>query len=320
MQKTILIVEDDQELRIFLKKILSANNFKVTEASDGAEALEAVEKYFPDLVLLDFGLPKVSGETVCVKIKKDHPDIIIVALTEKKGSLDVVHGLQIGADDYISKPFVAEELIARIDTRFKTSAKEDSEPKEKPARNASASDAGGPARDAPARKIVLKESTALIVARLVITEAIFGLLFFLISILFYYLSSYINTVFLSSLYLIILAGGLLINVAVAISIVLKWNSEYTEVSGDGVVKHSGILHRKEQKYACNFIEGAKLDQSFLGLLLNYGTIELYDPALKEQVYLLNIANPKSSSKIIQDIVSKEKTKPMPFIAQENKQE
>ena len=65
VQKTILIVDDDNDLRSFLKKILAANNFKVAEASDGAEALEAVEKYFPDLVLLDFGLPKVSGETVC---------------------------------------------------------------------------------------------------------------------------------------------------------------------------------------------------------------------------------------------------------------
>src|SRR3989344_4175585 len=117
MQKTILVVEDDDELRGFLKKVLAANNFKVVEAADGAQALETVEKYLPNLVLLDFGLPKVPGETVCVKIKKDHPEIIVIALTEKNQSADVVHGLQIGADDYISKPFVAEELIARIDTR-----------------------------------------------------------------------------------------------------------------------------------------------------------------------------------------------------------
>ncbi len=80
------------------------------------------------------------------------------------------------------------------------------------------------------------------------------------------------------------------------------------------------MHRKEQKYACNFVEGAKVEQSFLGLLFNYGTIELYDPALKEQVYLLNIANPKKYSEIIQDIVSKEKNKSMPFVAAENNQE
>ncbi|MBI2040400.1 response regulator transcription factor [Candidatus Microgenomates bacterium] len=306
MQKTILIVEDDDDLRNFLKKILAANNFKVAEAADGAEALEAVEKFFPDLVLLDFGLPKVSGETVCVKIKKDHPDIIVIALTEKSSGLDVVHGLQIGADDYISKPFVAEELIARIDTRFKTAASGQVEPKEK--------------EQPAAEKIVLRESVVLIIIRLIFTEAIFGLSVFLTSILFSYLNPYLNAGSFSSLYFIVLITGLLINIGIVILITLKWNCEYTEVSREGVIKHSGILYRKEQKYACNFVEAAKLEQSLLGLLFNYGTIELYDPALKEQVYLLNIANPKKNSKTIQNIVSKEKNKPMPFIVQENKQE
>jgi len=94
---------------------------------------------------------------------------------------------------------------------------------------------------------------------------------------------------------------------------LKWNFEYTEISNEGVIKHSGILHRKEQKYACNFVEGAKLEQSLLGLMFNYGTIELYDPALKEQVYIMNITDPKSFSEVIQDIISKDQNKPMPFI-------
>ncbi len=303
MQKTILIVEDDDNLRGILKKVLAANNFRVAEAADGAEALEAVEKYFPDLVLLDFGLPKVSGETVCVKIKKDHPNIIVIALTEKKQSSDVVHGLQIGVDDYISKPFVAEELIARIDTRFKTAANGNSEPKEK--------------RELQIGKLVLRESIVLIIIRLIFTEAMFGLSIFLIGILFSYLSLYIGSADSSSLYLIALVGGFLVNIVIVIFIALKWNSEYTEVSKEGVIKHSGIFNRKEQKYACNFVEGAKLDQSFLGVLLDYGTIELYDPALKEQVYLLNVASPRKYSEIIQDILSKVQNKPMPFIVQEN---
>ena len=307
MQKTILVVEDDDDLRNFLKKVLAANNYKVAEAADGAEALEAVEKYFPDLVLLDFGLPKVTGETVCVKVKKDHPEIIIVALTEKTQSSDVVHGLQIGADDYISKPFVAEELVARIDARFKTAVNGQGEPKKKE-------------EPEEIRKIILRESIVLIIIRLIFTEAILGLSLFLLSILSSYLSSYLNTTYFSSLYLIVLAGGFLINIGIVILIALKWNSEYTEVSREGVIKHSGILSRKEQKYACNFVEGAKLDQSLLGLLFNYGTIELYDPALKEQVYLLNIANPKRYSETIQNIVSQEKDKPMPFIAEGNNQE
>ncbi len=301
MQKTILVVEDDDTLRNFLKKVLAANNYKVAEAADGAEALEAVEKYFPDLVLLDFGLPKVTGETVCVKVKKDHPEIIVIALTEKTRSSDIVHGLQIGADDYISKPFVAEEVVARIDARFKTAVNGQSEPKvkeEKP----------------EIEKIILRESIVLIVIRLIFTEAIFGFALFLLSILFSYISPYLNITYPSGLYFIVLAGGFLINIGIVISITLKWNSEYTEVSKEGVIKHSGILQRKEQTYACNFVEGAKLEQSLLGLLFNYGTIELYDPALKEQVYLLNIANPKRYSEKIKNIVSKEENKPMPFIA------
>lgn len=308
VQKTILIVEDERDLREFLKKILAANNFKIAEASDGAEALEAVEKYFPDLVLLDFGLPKVSGETVCTKIKKDHPEIIVIALTEKKSSQDVVHGLQIGADDYISKPFVPEELIARIDARFKSAvnnANNQEEEKEKAKKTS--------------EKIILRESFILIILRFILTEAIFILVLFIISILFYYLSPVINTASLSGVYLIVLAIWFFINIGLVTLIYLKWNSEYAEVSHEGVIKHSGVLHRKEQKYACNFIEGAKVEQSFLGLLLNYGTIELYDPALKEQVYLLNVSDPKRASKTIQRIVSKEKDKPMPFVAQGNDQ-
>ena len=307
MKETILIVEDNDEIRNFLKKVLAANNFKVAEAADGAEALEAVEKYFPDLVLLDFGLPKVSGETVCVKIKKNHPEIIVIALTEKKQSSDVVHGLQIGADDYISKPFVAEELIARIDARLKTTVngQDQGEPteKEKP----------------PMGKLILRESIVVIIIRLVFTEVIFGLTLFLFNILSSYLSSNLNITFLSSLYFIILVVGFLINLVIVISIALKWNSEYTEISQEGVIKHRGVLHKREQTYAYNFVEGAKLDQSLLGLLFNYGTIELYDPALKEQVYLLNLPNPKKYSKTIQDILSKENNKPMPFIAPQDKQ-
>ncbi len=304
MKKTILVVDDVDEIRSFLKKALTSNNFKVIEASDGEQALESVEKNLPDLVLLDFGLPKVTGETVCVKIKKDHPEIIVIALTEKNQSSDIVHGLQIGADDYISKPFVAEELIARIDARFKTVANE------QPLSLTKAS----LAQELQMHKMVLRESIVLIIIRLIFTEGIFGLLFFLLSILSSYLTPYVNTSYVLGLYFIVLAIGFLINVGIVMVIALKWSTEYVEISKEGVSKHTGIFHKKEQKYACNFIEGVKLEQSFLGLLFNYGTIELYDPALKEQVYLLNIANPKKYSEIIQKILSREKTQPIPFVA------
>src|SRR5680860_500243 len=284
MQKTILVVDDDDELRGFLKKLLAANNFTVIEACDGAQALEAVEKYLPDLVLLDFGLPKVPGETVCVKIKKDHPNIIVIALTKKTQSSDVVQGLQIGADDYINKPFVAEELIARIDARFKTTTNGQVQPgaEESGIEESGAEESG--IEESELGKIIFRESVVLIIIRLILTEALFGFSFLLFSILYSYINSYLNGTDLSTLYFIVLAGAFLINVGMVSLIALKWTSEYTEISKEGVVKHSGILHKKEQKYACNFVEGVKLNQSFLGLLFNYGTVELYDPALKEQVY------------------------------------
>ncbi len=308
MQKTILVVDDDNELRDFLKKVLIANNFKVVEASDGAQALEAVEKYLPDLVLLDFGIPKVRGETVCVKIKKDHPNIIVIALTRKTQSSDVVQGLQIGADDYISKPFVAEELIARIDTRFKTTTNEQVQPQAQPVEEESWVEEAG------LGKIILRESVVLVIIRLILTEAIFGFSLLLFSILNSYINSYLNNSDLSALYFIVLGGAFFINVGMISLIALRWLSEHTEISKEGVVKRSGILHKKEQKYACNFVEGATLNQSFLGLLFNYGTIELYDPALKEQVYLLNVANPKKNSEKIQKLVSKKENKTIPFVA------
>lgn len=317
MQKTILIVEDDDDIRSFLSKLLIANNFNVKEASDGAIALDFVEKYLPDLVLLDFGLPKVPGETVCVKIKQNHPEIIVIVVTEKTTSSDVVHGLQIGADDYISKPFVAEELIARIDTRLKTNA-----PPEiivpSPFTEQINPITSIPEDESEVMKITLRESITLIIIRFIFTEVIFVVLFFLLSILFSYLNSMTNNIDLSVLYLALLTSGLMLNICVIILIALRWNSEYTKISSEGVIKHSGILHRKEQSYACNFVEGAKLYQSLFGLLFNYGTIELYDPALKEQVYLLNISNPKMNSKRIQDIVSKGKTTHIPFVAPEGK--
>lgn len=311
MKKTILIVDDNHEIRSFLKKVLTSNNFKIIEASDGEEALENVEKYLPDLVLLDFGLPKVPGETVCVKIKKDHPEIIVIALTEKNQSADIVHGLQIGADDYIGKPFVAEELIARIDAAFKTVANVQHQPVTV---DASPVPQVPLAQDLTPGKIIIRESIVLVIIRVIFTEAIFGLLLFLLNILNSYINSYINVTYLPAVYFIVFLGAFLLNLWIVLLIFIKWATEYTEVTKEGVSQHSGILNKKEQKFVCSFVEGVKLNQSLLGLIFNYGTVELYDPALKEQVYLLNIASPKKNSELIQKIVAKEKTQAIPFVA------
>lgn len=118
MLRTVLIVEDEREIRSFIKKALIDNGFNAIEAEDGAEALRKVEDKLPDLVILDLGLPKISGETVAAEIKKDFPHIPIIMLTAKSQSSDIIAGYKLGADNYMPKPFVMGELMARIRARL----------------------------------------------------------------------------------------------------------------------------------------------------------------------------------------------------------
>ncbi|MBI2049816.1 response regulator transcription factor [Candidatus Roizmanbacteria bacterium] len=302
MQKTILIVEDDEELREYLKKILNDNNYSVITAGDGAEALKLVEKAAPDLVILDLGLPKVSGETVCFEIKQNYPEIVVIALTAKAKGSDVARGLRLGADDYISKPFAIEELIARIGTRLKTASEKET-PNEKTA-------------ETKLSKIRLRESVVLLTLRLILTELLFGASFLFGALLISSIESYLNPGGLLPLYFILFIVLFLINVLTALFIFLKWNSEYVDVTNDGVIKHAGIIRKRARKYSCNFVEIITREQSFFGAIFNYGTLVLYDPALKEEVYITNIANPKNYSKEVEKILSKESGRPMPFVVKQ----
>ena len=119
MTKSILVVEDDQGLQKYLKELLSENGYNVRTASDGIEALEAIKKLPPDLVILDLGLPNMSGESVCTEVHKKYPDVSVLILTAKDSVADIVAGLNLGADDYMTKPFVADELLARIKARLR---------------------------------------------------------------------------------------------------------------------------------------------------------------------------------------------------------
>lgn len=291
MQKTILIVEDDESLTDFLRKTLTDHNFNVLVADDGAEALEMVEKKLPDLVILDLDLAKVSGETVCVEIKKNHPEIVVIVLTAQSKSADAAHILRIGANDYMSKPFTVEELLARIETRFK-SAEEKLQTKE------TVSDG--------ANRITFRESIVLIAIRLIAAEILFAILF-LVSLT---ITSYLGKFFILDnpfyFYLAFIGGLALLDVVIIFSIVLKWYFEYTDITRTAIIKHRGILYRKEQTFACNFIETITLNQDFMGMIFNYGTLELFDPALKEPIYLYNIASPKRYSDVIKKIFSKKK--------------
>jgi DNA-binding response OmpR family regulator len=127
MNTSILIVEDDKALQEYLRSLLSKEGYLPTVTSDGTNALTFVTKTKPDLVLLDLGLPTVKGDSVCREIKELYPEIPIIILTGKDTPADVVRGLSLGADDYVTKPFDAQVLLARIKARLRLPAKEGGE-------------------------------------------------------------------------------------------------------------------------------------------------------------------------------------------------
>jgi DNA-binding response OmpR family regulator len=110
----ILVVEDEQKILSALKDFLEFHGFGVTEAVDGLEAQRLVaEKQF-DLILLDLMLPKISGEQLCTGWRREGMQTPVIMLTAKGQEKERVTGLNMGADDYITKPFALEELLARI--------------------------------------------------------------------------------------------------------------------------------------------------------------------------------------------------------------
>lgn len=119
MVKNILVIEDDEGIRQYLQELLSENGYSVRAAADGSTGLSEVTRLQPDLVVLDLGLPDITGETVCQQINKDYPDLPIIILTARDSTQNIVHGLNIGASDYITKPFEADILLARIKARLR---------------------------------------------------------------------------------------------------------------------------------------------------------------------------------------------------------
>jgi DNA-binding response OmpR family regulator len=120
MARTILVVEDDATLRETLAEALEVEGFRVVAAGDGREALRRFRAEKPDLVLLDLMLPELSGIEVC-RIIRAESGVPIVMLTAKDSELDKVVGLELGADDYVTKPFSLRELSARIRALFRRS-------------------------------------------------------------------------------------------------------------------------------------------------------------------------------------------------------
>ena len=113
MARTILVVDDEPTLRETVAEALDADGFNVVTAADGREALARFREHRPDLLVLDLMLPELSGIEVC-RIIRQESGVPILMLTAKSSELDKVVGLELGADDYVTKPFSLRELTARI--------------------------------------------------------------------------------------------------------------------------------------------------------------------------------------------------------------
>ena len=116
MPKKILVVEDDQDLVGLLKYNLEQEGFRVNYATDGSVAIPSIRKYLPDLLILDLMLPGMDGLEVCRQIRQSnkHMALPVLMLTARGEEADRVVGLELGADDYVTKPFSLRELIARV--------------------------------------------------------------------------------------------------------------------------------------------------------------------------------------------------------------
>ena len=112
-KQKILVVDDDQHIAELISLYLMKDGYDTQEVYDGKKALEAVTTYQPNLILLDLMLPGMDGYQVCAEVRKTSK-VPIIMLTAKGETFDKVLGLELGADDYIVKPFDAKELVARV--------------------------------------------------------------------------------------------------------------------------------------------------------------------------------------------------------------
>ncbi|HMP82956.1 MAG TPA: response regulator transcription factor [Verrucomicrobiota bacterium] len=123
--ETVLIIEDDPTLLIGLRDNFEFKGYKVVTAADGEKGLNAALNAKPDLILLDIMLPKINGYEICRLIREQKLDMPIIMLTAKGEESDVVLGLNLGADDYVTKPFSIKELLARAGAFLRRAKKDE---------------------------------------------------------------------------------------------------------------------------------------------------------------------------------------------------
>ena len=119
--KKILVVDDEKPISDIIKFNLTKEGYDVHTAYDGEEALKQVEEVSPDLIILDLMLPKIDGLEVAREVRKTH-DMPIIMVTAKDAEIDKVLGLEMGADDYVTKPFSNRELVARVKANLRRQA------------------------------------------------------------------------------------------------------------------------------------------------------------------------------------------------------
>ncbi len=122
MKTKILIVEDDPHILLGLEEVLKGEDFEVAVCNRGDQALAAVEKLHPNLIVLDVMLPGLSGYDICKQLRARKMTVPILMLTAKGQEIDKVVGLDLGADDYVTKPFGVRELLARIHALLRRSS------------------------------------------------------------------------------------------------------------------------------------------------------------------------------------------------------
>ena len=110
----ILVVEDDAQVSDVVVYMLEKHGFEVCLAADGKAGLEAFQRQAPDLVVLDLNLPRLSGSDLFRHMRRERPEVPVIMLTCQSDDIDRIVGLEMGADDYVTKPFNAKELVARI--------------------------------------------------------------------------------------------------------------------------------------------------------------------------------------------------------------
>src|SRR6202158_1979679 len=156
----VLVVEDDEGIREMLKYNLATAGFSVQEASDGAAGLRTARTSKPDLILLDLMLPGMSGFDFCRALRKSSR-VPIIMITAKDAEVDKIVGLELGADDYITKPFSVREVLARVNAVMRRAAPDANEPKSIPERDS----IGEFSIDRAARRVILKGADVKLTAR-----------------------------------------------------------------------------------------------------------------------------------------------------------